>query len=383
MISGRRGVLLFTAAWLAACGGSGNGAAEPDAPPRAAEGLRMASPRAAHSAVVLADGRVLLIGGCTRESCETGPASATVEAFDPRTGRFGPAGRLTSPRIGAAALRLSDRRVLIAGGWAGSSVSDSLEFFDPTAGTSASAGRLAAARADIAAVTLADGRILLAGGYDGSGPVATVEILDPKDGSVRQAGPLALARTGAAASLLRDGRVLIVGGGASGGGGLVATASAEIFDPATGRSMATGGLRDRRYKHESVALADGSVIVLGGSDERDAGGKLASVERFDPARGAFRPAGALSAPRYKIGGAVVRLPGGKLLVAGGGGRPDLFDPATGRAVAVGPELGGSLNFATATLLPTGAVLIAGGYYERGIRMNDRAWIVAPADMAAP
>jgi hypothetical protein len=124
-------------------------------------------------------------------------------------------------------------------------------------------------------------------------------------------------------------------------------------------------------------LGDGRVLALGGSDGRDAGGKLHSVEIFDPASGAFRPAGNLLEARYKIGGAVVLLPDHRVLVVGGGLRAEVFDVASGKAVAVGPEFGKRLNFASATLLPDGSVLYAGGYDEAGIQMSDRAWRFRP------
>jgi len=102
------------------------------------------------------------------------------------------------------------------------------------------------------------------------------------------------------------------------------------------------------------------------------------VERYDPGRRAFVAAGRLLEPRYKIAGAVVLLPDGTVLVAGGAPRAELYDPASGRSVPTGPALGKSLNFATATLMANGAVLIAGGYDENGIRMGREAWHVPSA-----
>jgi hypothetical protein len=81
------------------------------------------------------------------------------------------------------------------------------------------------------------------------------------------------------------------------------------------------------------------------------------------------------AGRYKISSSVVVLPGGRVLIAGGGPRAEVYDPKTTRTSKVGPKFGGSLNFTTATLLPGGGVLIAGGYFEDGIRMNRHAWVL--------
>ena len=119
------------------------------------------------------------------------------------------------------------------------------------------------------------------------------------------------------------------------------------------------------------------MLVLGGSDDRDAGGKLTSIEMFDPATGAFRAAGDLIEARYKMGGAAVLLPANRVLLAGGGLRSEVYDVRTGRSVPAGPVFGQRLNFASATLLFDGSVLVAGGYDEDGIRMSGRAWRFFP------
>src|SRR5688500_9662513 len=88
---------------VAACGSPSGVGAEPTdavADPKAdASALTMRVARASHSAVAVADGRVLLIGGCVRESCEAGADSSTVDVFDPRTKRFAHAGTLLTPRV--------------------------------------------------------------------------------------------------------------------------------------------------------------------------------------------------------------------------------------------------------------------------------------------
>ena len=359
---------------LAACGSQSGAGAEPTKSAAKDGSLTMRVARAAHSAVGLHDGRVLLIGGCVRASCEAGPDSSTVDVFDPRSGRFALAGTLLQPRVSTTTASLPGSRVLIAGGWVGSAVTDSTELFDPGTRRSRAGPKLSVARADMAAVILADGRILLAGGYDGDRAVNSVDLYNPADNSIRRAGSLALARSGAGAALLPDGRVLVVGGGSNGSSSLRAEASAEIFDPATGAARLTGSLAHARYKHAIVRLPDGKILAIGGSDERDSRGKIDVIESYDPATGRFTIAGRTSAKRYKIANSVVVLGDGRVLIAGGAPRAEIFDPATGRISTVGPQFGGSLNFATASAVPSG-VLVAGGYYEDGIRMSRRAWLV--------
>ena len=310
-----------------------------------------------------------------RESCEAGSESGTVDVFDPRVGRFQRAGALLGPRVSTIAASLTNDRVFVAGGWVGSTVTDSTEIFDVRSGRSTPAGKMSSPKADMALATLRDGRILIAGGYDGRAALSTIEVFDPRTGLVRRIGELAVARAGAGAALLTDGQVLIVGGGTNGPAGLCALTDAEIIDPTTGTSKLTGGMASARYKHAVIALPDGTVLALGGSDERDSQGKHDTIERFDPVTGRFSPAGRMLHKRYKIANSVVLLPGGQVLIAGGAYRAEIYDPASLQTEQTGPELGGSLNFATASLLHGKRVLVAGGYYEDGIRMSRRAWVL--------
>ncbi len=57
----------------------------------------MTVPRASHSAALLADGRVLIAGGCTLDSCELGADGATTELYDPAGDVFTGTGAMRSP----------------------------------------------------------------------------------------------------------------------------------------------------------------------------------------------------------------------------------------------------------------------------------------------
>jgi len=336
----------------------------------------MSSPRAAHAAVTLADGRVALIGGCAVDGCEAGPGSKTVDVFDPKTHRMSPGGTLTMPRIGAAAVVLGDGLVLIAGGWSGRQTTASIEFYDPVTRESVEAGALSHARADIAAVTLRDGRVAFIGGYDGRAALADVDVFDPRTLRVTPGPALTRARAGVAAVQLSDGRVLVVGGG-EGGSDLAPSGAAEIADAALTRWSASGALSHARYKHAAVALKDGRALVIGGSDARDRQGKIGVFELFDPKANAFAAAGATLAPRFKIEDAVVALRDGRVFIGGGAAQAEIYDPVTRRSVLAGPPLGAVRSFATASLLPDGRVVIAGGYEENSIAVSRGVWVVRP------
>lgn len=336
--------------------------------------LQMSSPRAVHAAVTLADGRVALIGGCVADGCEEGPASRTVEIYNPKTHRLSPGGTLTTARIGPAAIALADGRVLIAGGWSGGQTIAMVELYDPTRRTSAAAGNLRRDRADIAAVTLRDGRVALIGGISGRTAVADVDLFDPRTGSITAGPPLVRARATAAAVRLRDGRILVVGG-AEGSGDMQPSSSVEIADAALTAWSRAGSLTAARYKHAAVALADGRALVIGGSDARDRQGKISNIEVFDPVSATFRQAGATVTPRFKIAGAVALMADGRVFTGGGGDRAEVFDPRTLRSTLVGPSLGAVRSFATVSVLADGRALIAGGYEENSIAVSRGVWVM--------
>jgi hypothetical protein len=140
----------------------------------------MGTDRAREAAARLPDGRVLLVGGA-------GGASATAlqsaEIFDPATNSFSSAGvgAMTAPRRAPAATPLPDGRILIAGGSYGDFGENylaSAEVFDPATNSFSSAGigALGTARTGAVAAPLPDGRVLVAGGFDGSTRFSSAEI---------------------------------------------------------------------------------------------------------------------------------------------------------------------------------------------------------------
>jgi Galactose oxidase, central domain len=75
---------------------------------------RMTEARSVHTATLLPDGRVLIVGGLGAES--------TAELYDPAGGRFTEAAPPLTPRVGHTATMLLDGRVLIADGWTAKAV---------------------------------------------------------------------------------------------------------------------------------------------------------------------------------------------------------------------------------------------------------------------
>ena len=395
----------------------------------------MISPRTQHTMTLLPDGKVLIAGGWGTD----GPL-ATAEIYDPKTGTSVATGSLGTARSGATATALADGRVLIVGGTGpGTTYGDALasaELYDPTSGTFRPTGRLVTERSGASAVPLRDGRVLVAGGYNIDGSPRTVERYDPasgrfevvgklgpgstsgnsnwlsetllRDGSVLIAGrdiaaaerydpslpaepaqpaaapvvpvgfqavegPGAL-RTGHTATRLADGRILIVGGTDGGTGPVLA--SAEIYDPATGRSTPTGSMAVPRSGHVAALLDDGRVLIAGGLGGADITTSWPSAEIYDPISGSFSPAGPVTVAKVRTpgphassgeaGSAAVTLRDGRVLIFGwdptsteGAPSMETYDPATRRFTTKAASAG-SGAIRSATLLPDGRVLVLTG-----------------------
>jgi hypothetical protein len=341
----------FTAIFLTAVFSCSSGPALEE-PVSGQVGQALGTPRRLLPFVQLADGRVLASGGHdgqrTLSSCEV---------FDPATSQWSATGSLKVARRNHAAVTLRDGRVLVAGGSPMQLVGmlASAELYDSVTGEWALVAPMSVPRIDPTAVLLADGRVLVVGGSDldrrqlrsaelfdpatlswtpaevpgwghGGAHAAAVlldgrvlfvsgmqaELFDPSTGRWAKAGPAGGAagthRSGHTVTRLADGRVLVVGGSTS-----RAAETAELFDPATDTWTLVAPPLMPRESHGAVISADGTVLVVGGY--HFSSGTLGSAERFDPATGTWSLVTSLQVPRRGAG--VMRLPGGEVLLVGG------------------------------------------------------------------
>jgi serine/threonine protein kinase len=268
----------------------------------------------------------------------------------------------------------------------------SAEVLNPASGEWSPSGAMAVPRLLHTATTLASGNVLVAGGCEGgnlsicAAPHASAEEYDAGPGVWRAAGEMPAGRVSHSATLLPDGRVLVAGGtGACGRATCEILASAAVYDPKLRAWSTAAPMSQGRLGHTAILLLNGQVLVAGGCPFLGSGRECrgtATAELYDPVSGAWSATGFLRTGRTFA--TATLLPTGQVLVAGGvdgtglqSATAELYDPTTRAWTATGSMISPRYGH-TATLLRDGEVLIAGGGIAAGELFDPgrRLWTAA-------
>jgi hypothetical protein len=224
-------------------------------------------------------------------------------------------------------------------------------------------GALSTARQGHTVTRLQNGKVLAAGGYSNGSRLNSAELYDPATGTWSSTGNLNSFRFNHAATLLPNGNVLVVGGDDN-------LKTAELYNPATGTWSFTGNAVN--YVQIAILLTSGKVLGIGSDPPA----------LYDPGSGTWAPTGNFEFP---FGFSATLLSNGKVLIAGGDSgdgdfavpvnSAELYDPTTETWSSTG-DLNSGREFHTATLLPNGKVLVAGGYDSNSL--SNSAELYEPA-----
>jgi hypothetical protein len=216
------------------------------------------------------------------------------------------------------------------------------------------------------ATLLTSGKVLITGvlGVNGiNAPLASADIYNPSTGKWTFTGSMSVGRAAFTATLLQNGELLVVGGT---GDTANCFATAEIYNPSTGSWAATGRMIEPRCLHMATLLPSGEVLVAGGVDSlfntRNTEG---TAELYNPSTGVWQATGLLNVSRAS--GAAL-LENGKVLVADGYNTvnntttylasAELYDPSTARWSFTASMQEPTAAPTTPVLLTNGDVLIA-------------------------
>jgi MYXO-CTERM domain-containing protein len=226
---------------------------------------------------------------------------------------------------------------------------------------------MATARSQHAGALLMNGQLLVSGGaVANQNPqyTASAELYDAASGTWATTGSMPVARGEHSETALSDGTALVVGGDGNTNDPDVRM-GADIYDPTSGGWTAVGQTHDVRLLHTATLLQNGKVLVAGGLNLAGTSGET-SAELYNPVSQIWAVTGDM--PSGRVSHAAALLSDGRVLVAGGGQmNPNtpvtdaaLYDPAAGTWAAANPMNDPRLSF-TMTTLQDGTVLSAGGY----------------------
>lgn len=354
--------------------GEGEGEGEPGACAPIARAtfsspIALVLPRSRHTATLLDDGRVMLVGGEDDSYLQI----ANVEFIDVVSGTSTAGPSLNLARYEHAAVKLGDGSVIVAGGFGPGGHLDSVERFDGTSWTTLSP--MDAARVGLTGIALDDGRALFFGGDNSTAiPRSAVVVdgdTDPVGVGIAAGVDIGANRRLHAATKLADGRVFIAGGF------FTSAIDTSVFLSSDATSTVAGPLLPGARRQAMMApLPDGGAIIVGGLG---GGGVLADIQRLSASGVGFLGTGTLKTPRHS--GRALAMGCGVVLCGGLGSDGPLAScegvDDVGRSLAMEATLPAATFSFSFTALDEGRALVAGGSLPDGHLGEARVLTLAP------
>ncbi len=315
--------------------------------------------RDGHTATLLANGEVLVIGGFNY----TNGYLASAELYNPAKGKWTLTGSMSFPHAGYGVVLLQNGEVLVAGGYdpticcGGAAPLASAELYNPSTGTWTATGSMTTAREAVSLTLLPNGEVLAAGDENASGYLNSAELYNPATGTWTPTGNMTTAAAGSAV-VLQNGDVFVD--------------DIDIYNPSTGTFTALSAPAPAGVGGPMGLVLNGNVLTYNGF-----GG---GIYNLSTSQWTTYPQPPCDTTTQNCGAGAALLNTGTLLVAGGvtkvnaqpypieetNGLAELFDPSTltwaSTAKMTKDRIGQSM-----TLLPNGQVLAAGGEsYDKSV-----------------
>jgi len=283
-------------------------------------------------------------------------ASTAIPAFAASSGTFTTTGSMNVARQYHTATLLANGEVLVVGGSnsGGGDAAGTAELYNPTTGTWSFTGSPTAARVDHSAVRLQNGQVLVAGGLGSEECtfLSSAELYNPATGTFTATGSMTTARSSFVLVALQNGQVLAAGGSPCGTDDEFGLTSAELYNPATGTWTATGSMTGIE-QNVAALLQNGDVLILPAQN---------NPSLYNPSTGSWTAAASPPEP-VAASYQAITLPSGNVFAEGSNTYPwGIYNPSTNQWTTYSPlpcpsetECDGG-----AALLSTGNVLVAGG-----------------------
>lgn len=224
------------------------------------------------------------------------------------------------------------------------------------------------------------GRVLAAGGF-GQGVIdmTSCELYDPATGTWAVTSSLVKARANHTATPIAAG-ILLAGGESA--------PTAEVYSPATGQWTLTGDMFFATRAHTATALPSGKILIAGGTNETVGDpNALASWQMYKPATDDWTTGQGIQMTMRRHSHSATLLPNGKVLIAGGRGgtfpdsgaeaylaEAEVFDESNGWT-SVSP-MSEARSHHQAALVPEGSAIVIGGSSNSGVLSSVEIYSVA-------